>query len=562
MSADTPNPDVLKSPPEEKPADSAASDAAGRRPSGASSTRLGRLLTVGWMLLLALAIFVLRLTASEFDFAIVNVTTLILGFLIFCTLLAWFTWRAPLPRAVRFAPLIGLGVVVAVLAAVLEIERTSGELVPVFRFRWVPPPDETIGDAVAEVPSDAVDLKRVTADDFPQFLGPDRNAWIDGPALASDWQREPPRELWRRPIGAGWCSFAVVNGYAVTMEQRGDEELVSCYKVDSGELCWASGVPARHETVLGGVGPRSTPTIDEGRVYALGGTGIFRCLDGATGEVLWEVDILARYRSSPEQESRVLAWGRSNSPLIVGRLVVLPGGGPPGGDFTSLVAFDKVSGEVVWEAGDDQISYSSPIFGTLAGVPQIVSVNEDNLSGHLPENGETLWKEPWPGDSAANASVSQAHILPGDRVVISKGYGEGLALIDVRREGGDWQAEKRWWEKGLLKTKFAQICIIDNHAYGLSDGILECVDLEEHRRVWKNGRYGHGQILGVGKHLLVLSEEGDLALVEATPAEYREVARLPDALEGQTWNNFALYGNRLLIRNAQETACYELPTSR
>ena len=537
--------------------------AASEQSSISRRTKLGmlaRVLTLLWLAVAGLGVIAVRVMASEFDFAIVNVVTLILGFLIFCTVMYWFTWRTPLPAAIRFAPLAACGGVILVLLALLQIDSTNGELIPTFRFRWVPARDATLKAAVAEVPPDIVDMKTVTADDFPQFLGPNRNVWIEGPELARDWRKQPPRELWRRPIGAGWSGFAVVNGYAVTLEQRGEEELVTCYKVDTGELCWANALTARHRTVFGGVGPRSTPTIDDGRVYALGATGVLRCLDGATGEMIWSDDILERFGSSPEQEGRVLAWGRSNSPLIVNDLVVLPAGGPPNGAFTSLVAYDKVAGDVVWKAGNEQISYSSPVLGSLAGVPQIVSVNEKNISGHSLEDGHVLWKEPWPGNSAANASVSQVHLLSGDRVLISKGYGEGLALIDVTLEDGQFKTKKRWWEKRLLKTKFTQLCVVGQYAYGLSDGILECVDLQEHRRQWKSGRYGHGQILGVGDLILVLGEEGDLMLIEATPTGRNELARLESAIEGKTWNNFALYGNRLVIRNAREAACYELPT--
>lgn len=529
------------------------------RSSGSLLSRIGGVLLLGWIVALAAGIVILRWLAADMDFAIINVVTLVLGFVLACSILAGFSWLVPLPWYIRFAPPLLAALAIAMAVAMLKIEGTNGELVPEFRFRWSPPPDRTVGDAVAESTAGAVDLTTNTPEDFPQFLGPERSVWLPGPRLASDWSAMPPREIWRRPIGAGWSAFSAVNGFAVTMEQRGDDELVTCYRISTGELCWVHALRARHETVLGGVGPRSTPTIDQGNVYALGATGILRCLEGASGELRWKVDILERYGSTPQRESQVLSWGRSNSPLVVDQLVVVPAGGPPGGPYKSLLALDKQTGAVVWEAGDSQISYSSPTLGMLDGRRQILSVNEDNITGHDPQDGRVLWRQHWPGNSTSNASSSQVHALVGDRLLISKGYGEGGALF--RLHAGDEGLETRevWWRKSLLKTKFAQVCVIAGHAYGLSDGILECVNLDRGERAWKSGRYGHGQILGVDDRLLVLGERGDLVLVQATPDAHRELGRVPGALNGQTWNNLCLYGDRLLIRNAQEAACYQLP---
>src|SRR4029078_7871923 len=131
--------------------------------------------------------------------------------------------------------------------------------------------------------------------DFPQFLGPQRSCWIPGPELARDWSKQPPKLVWKRPIGAGWSAFSAVNGYAVTMEQRGAEEWVTCYEVATGEPVWGQAIEARHENPMGGVGPRATPTIHRGRVYALGATGVLRCLDGASGKLLWSDDVRKRY---------------------------------------------------------------------------------------------------------------------------------------------------------------------------------------------------------------------------------------------------------------------------
>jgi outer membrane protein assembly factor BamB len=411
-----------------------------------------------------------------------------------------------------------------------------------------------------------VDLTTTTPNDFPQFLGPERNGWIPGPPLLSDWKKTPPRLLWMRPIGAGWSAFAAVNGFAVTLEQRRDEEWVTCYEIDSGRQAWGHAIKARHENPLGGIGPRSTPTIFEGRVYALGATGVLRCLDGATGKLIWSDDLRQRYGLDAESEEAMVMWGRSASPLIVDRTVVVPGGGPAG-KAKNLAAFDVESGKLAWEAENrteegalDQIAYASPALATLAGRRQILIVNESTASGHDATTGTRLWSHPWPGDSGGAASASQAVRVGENRVLLSKGYSGGAELIEISPAGsGEGLLVKTVWKiPRVLQTKFTNVVVYEDHAFGLSEGILECVELASGKRKWKKGRYGHGQILGVGELLLVLSEEGELNLVELNTRKLVEHGTAP-ALTGKTWNNLCLYGNRLLVRNGDEAACLELP---
>jgi outer membrane protein assembly factor BamB len=330
--------------------------------------------------------------------------------------------------------------------------------------------------------------------------------------------------------------------------------------VQTGKLRWSHGVDGRHETVLGGVGPRSTPTIFEGNVYALGATGKLRCLDGSNGELVWMKDLLAEFGVSQETDLANIAWGRAASPLIVDQRVIVPAGGPSDKPV-SLVAYEPHTGEEIWRGGERQISFASPALATLAGVRQIVIVNEDTLSGHDVETGKTLWSHPWEGKSNMNASASQAVPLPGDRVFVSKGYGGGSLMLHVTRNDDQWDAAEVWRDKGLLKTKFANIAVKDGYAYGLSDGILECVELENGDRAWKGGRYGHGQILLVEDNVLVQAESGEVVLVEATPEKHVELGRFP-AIEGKTWNNLCLYGPFLLCRNSEEAACYRLPVAK
>jgi outer membrane protein assembly factor BamB len=315
---------------------------------------------------------------------------------------------------------------------------------------------------------------------------------------------------------------------------------------------------------MGGVGPRSTPTIHQGRVYALGATGILRCLDGGTGKLIWSDDLRARYGLTVYGDEALVQWGRAASPLVVGELVIVPGGGPSG-KAKNLVAFRAETGRVVWESenvkeggSSDQISYASPSLATVAGRQQILIVNESTASGHDPATGERLWTFPWPGGSSSFASASQAVAIDESHVLLSKGYGGGAELLELISHGLAIEIRSKWKMPKALQTKLTNVVVHDGYIYGLSEGILECVVAETGQRKWKNGRYGHGQILGVGDLLLVLSEQGELSLVELTPAKFTLLGSL-QALDGKTWNTLCLCGKRLLIRNAQEAACYELP---
>ncbi len=343
------------------------------------------------------------------------------------------------------------------------------------------------------------------------------------------------------------------------MEQRGPTELVTCYDIETGEPVWSHAIEARYENTIGGIGPRGTPTWDEDRVYAHGATGVVRALNGRTGELLWQVDLPVHFGSTTKADAQLVLWGRSASPLIVDQLVVIPYGGPADSRKYSLAAFDKLTGELVWKGGDRQISYASPVLRTLCGVRQIVSVNEDNVSGHDIETGKVLWQAPWPGNSRDGPTVSQPVILPGDRVLLSKGYGGGAKLLQIRYESGHWSASELWASKRLLKTKFTNVAIFGDHAYGLSDGILECIDWKAGKSLWKSrkGRYRQGQILGLRDTILVQAERGYVALVRASPQGFDELARF-DAIEGQTWNNLCFAPPHLLVRNATEAACFVL----
>ena len=498
-----------------------------------------------------------------FDRALPNVITLVMAFIATVSFLVWFSWRSAASASLRLAVPLTVIAVIVVMTGVLRIEETSGTLIPAFRFRWQPRRDESLPPVDVAV-STGIDLKTTTTDDFPRFHGPAGVPTLPEPAtpLAGDWSANPPRLVWKRPIGAGWSAFAAVNGYAVTMEQRGPDELVTCYDIQTGEPVWSHAEQTRHETVLGGIGPRGTPTIHRGKVYAAGAHGLLRCLDGATGKLLWKYDIFAATQNSPERDIAGVAWGRSPSPLIVDDTVVVPLGGPPGGPFVTLAAFALDSGELKWKAGERQVSYASPVLAELAGQRQIVSMNESSVTGHDPATGRVLWELDWPGNSNSNATTSQPTVIASRQLLLTKGYGVGAALFEFSDSLTNQPAlgrgiQELWRSNRVLRTKFTSVSVYDGHAYGLNDGILECVSLIDGKSCWKKRGFEHGQSLIVGNRLLVLGEFGEAAWIEATPEAYRERGRI-QALEGKTWAAVCLYGQKLLVRNSQEAACWKL----
>ena len=389
-------------------------------------------------------------------------------------------------------------------------------------------------------------------EDTPQFLGPDRSGILPTSRFSADWNTQAPRELWRRPIGLGWSAFAVVGGRAWTQEQTGDDEQVTCLDVATGRTLWSHAERTRFSEWQGGDGPRATPTIHEGRVYAFGATGLLLCLEAADGRPVWRRSVLE------ENGLGNITWGTSASPLLVDDLVVVTGGR---GSGAVVFAYRKADGAPVWKAGSGDASYASPILATLAGRRVILSNNAASLTAHDPATGRLLFEHPWGG--AKWPKASQPVVLPGDRVFVSAGYGMGCQIVQVTAGeagttsgSGTLRAETAW--KGLtMKTQFNSPGLKDGFLYGLDDGLLACVDANTGRRVWKDGRFGSGQTLIVGGVIVVQNENGTVHACAASPEGFREFGRIA-ALSSKTWNHPTVAGRYLLVRNDREAACWEL----
>ncbi len=478
---------------------------------------------------------------------------------------AWAMFSRRLPDGLRRASM-ALTILLAIGAwTLLRTDGMSGDAASDFHWRWSKTREETLpalpaAAVSAKIPSETLAAPRVedkpvviapppvavvAAAYWPGFRGPGRDSIIPGIRIQTDWSSSPPVQLWRRPIGPGWSSFAVSGELIYTQEQRGDDEVVACYNAATGNPVWAHRDPARFWESNAGAGPRATPTLHEGRVYTFGATGILNALDARDGAVLWSRN------AASDTGRKIPDWGFASSPLVVGNSVIVATAG-------QLAAYDAATGAPRWTGPPGRAGYSSPHRMTIGGVEQILLVNGAGVTGVASADGKLLWEHKWPGDGIVQPAIT----AEGD-VLIGTGSGIGAATgvrrIAVTRGPAGWTAEERWTTTGL-KPYYNDFVVHNGHVYGFDGGILSCIDAKDGRRKWKGGRYGHGQLLLVRDQslLLVLSEEGEIAVVNAVPDQFTEVARFP-ALEGKTWNHPVLAGDRLFVRNSEEMAAFRLP---
>ncbi|MCA9076370.1 MAG: PQQ-binding-like beta-propeller repeat protein [Planctomycetaceae bacterium] len=491
---------------------------------------------------------------DRLDNALRTVITILVGLLASIVLFLW--WVLFSGFSIRLRVLVAVLLIAVVGSFVSSVRQVAftGDMTPQFTFRWEPlPADELEAHRAGMVTHDAVptvEVSKIGPSDIAEYRGPQRDGIVAGPALSRDWETSPPPLRWRQPVGLGYASFAVVGPTAITIEQRRENEAVVCYDTSTGAELWVHKYPALFEESLGGNGPRATPTIFADVVVALGGTGVLSCLDRATGDEKWSVTILE------DNGVKNVEWGMAGSPLVVNDMVIVAPGAQKGGEESSaVVGYDIQTGNRMWSGGKTTASYASPVLATLDGVDQVVQFDAGGLSAYDVTTGQRWWHHPWKSEYDTNAA--QPVLLPGDRVLITSNV--GVTLLQLTHEESEWTITPLWKNRNL-KADYANAIARDGYLYGLDKGIMVCLDLESGERLWKGGRYGHGQMLLSNDLLVLLSEKGELVLVEATPQEHRELTRF-QAIEGRTWNNPTLVDGIIYIRNHLEMASYDLRAS-
>jgi outer membrane protein assembly factor BamB len=560
----------------------------GMGPYGVMGGLIGGLLILVWWLLFSRARWLERLgavallivaPAATLRLVHISIANGMMGFMLFAyvipflclALVAWAVACRRMAGRTRHALMVAAILLACVPMMLVRSEGVTGEYAAQFAWRWSETPEERLlaqplekmvapQPAVAKTP-----IRQPSADigkqptlippaspeakieaEWPGFRGADRDGVIHGVRINTDWSASPPVQLWKRPVGPGWSSFAVQGDLLFTQEQRGDSEIVACYKVTTGEPVWKHGDAARFWESNAGAGPRATPTLASGRVYTFGATGILNALNARDGSVAWTRNVAS------DIGVEIPIWGFASSPLVVNDLVVVAAAG-------TLAACDLATGKQRWSGPAGGSGYSSPQLAKIDGVEQVLLLNGAGGIGVSPADGKLLWEHAWKSDGIVQpALTAEGDVLIGTGSGIGSGSGMGVRRIAVTHEAGGWTAAERWTSAGL-KPYYNDFVVHKGFAYGFDGSILACIDLKDGNRKWKGGRYGHGQIVLLPDQdvLLVLSEEGELALVGANPDHFAELARIP-AIEGKTWNHPVLAGNILLVRNSQEMAAFRL----
>jgi outer membrane protein assembly factor BamB len=454
-------------------------------------------------------------------------------------------------------PAIRVAVPAALLAAIgltlaSRVEGTSADLVPEISWRWNKTSEQlAMADRKKSADTTVVGLQ-VTPGDWPQFRGPKQDSRVNGATIRTDWAENPPKPVWKKRVGPGWGSFAVVGDYLFTQEQREANEAVVCLKAATGEEVWSYESPARFAEAISGVGPRGTPTVADGSVYAYGATGKLCRLDAATGKKIWEVDVPATAGTPVPPQF----WGYASSPYVAnGLVVVFTNGGAVG---KGTVAFKVADGTVAWAKGIGTHGYAMAHRTTICGVDQLLMQSDKAIEAFEPTTGKLLWSHEWV--TRANRST-QPILLGNDELLMTTGYGQGTRKLKITKSGDDWGV-KVVWEARTLKPYYNDSVLHNGFVYGFDDAAFVCLDPADGKRKWSAGtKYGFGQVVLLTDQnlLIVMAERGDVALVEATPDDYVELARFK-ALDGKTWNHPVVNRGKLYVRNGVEMACFDLGT--
>lgn len=454
-------------------------------------------------------------------------------------------------RVQRIAALIVM-LAIGAYFSMLRIDAIHGDVGLTLSWRWERTPEENAAATLSNsnnYASETAELPaEVTEGDWPGFRGPERDGYDVATKFDTDWKANPPEELWRRSIGLGWSSFSAVGDYAFTQEQRGNDELIVCYNAATGEEVWVNAIEGRFVDQMGD-GPRATPTYVNGNLYTQGASGTVQSIDAATGETIWKADLREDVGAS------VPTWGFSSSPLVEANRVIVYAGSTQG---KAVAAYDQATGKLAWAAGNGDHGYSSGKLTVLYNTPQVLMVSNYGLQSLRPDNGEVLWEHAWeisdlPRCIQPTAVGDGGFMLPS----FSPSGASGLKRLDITYADGLWEAEEAWVAK-RFRPYFNDNVFHEGHVYGFDNSVFKSIDATTGEENWRGKKYG-GQVILLARMnmLLILTEKGQVVLVNATPETFVEVASF-QAIEGKTWNHPTIAQGRLIVRNAYEVACFKL----
>jgi len=474
---------------------------------------------------------------------------------------AWAGWLTITPFLTWNYRLVGLLACIAAATgfwSLIRIDGVDGDFVSEYHWRWTPTAEakfmaekkeerNKLGDEVKLVkPADV----KVKPGDWAAFRGPNRDSRVQDVVIGTDWKNNPPKVLWKHRIGPGWSSFAVVGSQLYTQEQRDEDEMVVCYNADTGAEVWSYAVPTRFTEAIAGAGPRATPTYHEGKIFSQGANGHLICLDAFTGKELWKKEV------NKDTDAPTPQWGFSGSPLVHKGIVSVYAGAKD----KTLVGYKVDTGELAWVSSREtppELSYCSTHLANIDGVDQLLILSDRGGTAYNPETGELIWEHLW--ETGGVVRCVQPALIDGSDFLIGTGLGVGTQRVHIEHKDGKWTPTEVW-KTTQFKPYYNDLVIYEGFAYGYDNNFFCCVDLKDGKIKWKARGYGSGQALLLAKQglLVILTEKGEVALVEAKPQAHKELGKIK-AIEGKTWNHPVIANGKLFIRNGEEIACLELP---
>jgi len=387
---------------------------------------------------------------------------------------------------------------------------------------------------------------RTSALEWSQWLGPNRDGISPEANLLTEWGVNRPQVLWRSPIGDGFSGISIAKGRGYTMDATDGKEFIYCFDILEGKEIWRFQSDEVYLDSMGGHGPRSTPTVEENMLFTMSAHGKIYALDTKNGKEIWSHDLKRKFGGKTPR------WGFSTSPLIEENLVLVEVGGR---SHASLVAFDKHSGNIIWESDDSKIGgYSSPIAVTSYDIRQAIFFTGNYLVSVAPTSGKIYWKHPWKTSFDVNASTPI--FIPSDKLFISSGYGVGATILQMKLNNESIAVEEVWRSK-VMKNQFGTAVLNGDYLFGFDDRILVCINANTGKEMWKQRGYGQGTLILADNHLIILSDKGKLALAEVSSSGFKEKAGM-QVLNGTCWTVPTLSGGKLYLRSMSEIVCLKV----
>lgn len=391
------------------------------------------------------------------------------------------------------------------------------------------------------------------AADWPQWRGPNRDGVSKETGLLKQWPADGPKLDWKaESLGGGYGTVSVVKGRIYGMGYRNPDEAVWCLNAADGKLIWAQPLAQANRRGKGyGDGSRCTPTVDGKYLYVVGDSGDIACMDAATGAIRWKKDMVDDFGGKVPQ------WGYAESPLVDGNQVIFT----PGGPQASLVALNKMTGEVIWKAvvpGGDGAQYASPIIANVGGQKEYVTFMQRGLVAVSAADGKFLWRYDHPASGTANICTP---IAKGDMVFGSAAYNIGSGVVKLTPGANGVTAEEAYFTRDL-KSKHGGVVLVGDYLYGFDDpGTLTCVEFKTGKVMWKDRSIGgNASVFYADGMLYCRSQRGDVALVEANPQMYvaHGTFMQPDRRSQNAWAHPVVANGKMYLRDQDILFCYDV----